>query len=209
MRGFIPPPSCLLKGVVVVVVQTPNFKPRSDEVHVWSLNLTRRPRAIPPRCGTRECLDIKFYIALQPRHRLCSGIDAALFPARAFQPPLKFRVDFYVPQVLLPSVPLTPRLGQPHLPLTRPQLPRARCSAPVRLPRCLPLLPTPQPLGELSFFLLTMQYSRAQMMNLGWKPYGHFIQQSRSRRLVAEYPNYNERLVKEWAANDALPGASS
>lgn len=64
------------------------------------------------------------------------------------------------------------------------------------------------PLGELSFFLLTMQYARSQMMNLGWKPYGHWIQASRARKLVSKFPNYDERLVTQWAAADALPGAS-
>jgi hypothetical protein len=65
------------------------------------------------------------------------------------------------------------------------------------------------PLGEVSFFLLTMQYARSQMMNLGWKPYGNFIQERKATRLIEEYPLYNARLVREWAANDALPGASS
>jgi len=65
------------------------------------------------------------------------------------------------------------------------------------------------PLGELSFFLLTMQYARSQMMNLGWKPYGNFIQARKAQALIAEYPRYNARLVKDWAANDALPGANS
>jgi hypothetical protein len=41
------------------------------------------------------------------------------------------------------------------------------------------------PLGQISFFLLCMQFARAQMENLGLKPFTAWYKAKRARRLVA------------------------
>jgi hypothetical protein len=57
------------------------------------------------------------------------------------------------------------------------------------------------PLGQLSFFLLTLQYARAQMQNIGLKPYTEWLLTRRGNRLAATFPQYSERVVKEYAAS--------
>ena len=52
------------------------------------------------------------------------------------------------------------------------------------------------PLGQISFFLLCMQFARNQMQNLDMKPYTEFIKSSRARRLCARYPKYSVPIVK-------------
>jgi len=55
------------------------------------------------------------------------------------------------------------------------------------------------PLGQLSFFLLTLQYARAQMQNIGLKPYTEWLCNRRGSALAAKFPQYNERLLTEYA----------
>jgi hypothetical protein len=47
------------------------------------------------------------------------------------------------------------------------------------------------PLGQISFLLLCLQYSRAQMDNLGIKPYTTRIKRMRAKWLVKDFPQYD------------------
>jgi len=51
------------------------------------------------------------------------------------------------------------------------------------------------PLGQISFMLLTLQYCRAQMDNLGIKPYTSKIKQMRGERLAKAFPQYDSRFL--------------
>lgn len=51
------------------------------------------------------------------------------------------------------------------------------------------------PLGTLSFVLLTMQFSRAQLDNLGVKPYTHKVKQWRAERLAEKFPQYDVNVI--------------
>ena len=62
------------------------------------------------------------------------------------------------------------------------------------------------PLGQISFFLLCMQYARAQLENLGAKPYTAMFLQRRADRLVATFPKYNRKIVESWSTGDSLSG---
>eukprot|EP01031_Cornospumella_fuschlensis_P035885 gene35885-43526_t len=44
------------------------------------------------------------------------------------------------------------------------------------------------PLGTISFFLLCMQYARAQLENLGAKPFTMWFKHRRAERLIKEFP---------------------
>merc|ERR1719498_1951380 len=55
------------------------------------------------------------------------------------------------------------------------------------------------PLGQLSFFLLTLQYARAQMQNIGLKPYTEWLCGKRGERLANKFPSYNSRVLKNYA----------
>lgn len=43
-------------------------------------------------------------------------------------------------------------------------------------------------LGHMSFFLLTMQFARSQLQNLGIRPYSNWLRHRRAARLVQSYP---------------------
>ena len=58
------------------------------------------------------------------------------------------------------------------------------------------------PLGAISFFLLCMQYARAQMQNLGIKPYTSWIKHRRARRLHSEFPKYDVNIVASFSEGD-------
>ncbi|KAH8045964.1 hypothetical protein JL720_16540 [Aureococcus anophagefferens] len=53
------------------------------------------------------------------------------------------------------------------------------------------------PLGQASFFLLCLQYSRDQMKNIGMKPYGWL--KERRARLVDQFPTYNKIIVADFS----------
>lgn len=55
------------------------------------------------------------------------------------------------------------------------------------------------PLGQLSFFLLTLQYARSQMQNIGLKPYTEWLCHRRGDRLAKAFPQYNGRILHEFA----------
>jgi len=52
------------------------------------------------------------------------------------------------------------------------------------------------PLGQLSFFLLCMQFARSQLENLGIRPYTLKIKELRADRLIKKYPQYNPDFLK-------------
>ncbi len=62
------------------------------------------------------------------------------------------------------------------------------------------------PLGTISFSLLCMQFARAQLENLGAKPYTHWFKARRARRLCAEFPQYNPTVVASFSEGDSLSG---
>ena len=62
------------------------------------------------------------------------------------------------------------------------------------------------PLGQASFFLLCMQYARAQMQNLGIKPYTENFRSRRAARIVTAYPQYNRYVLESWSEGDPLSG---
>mgnify|MGYP006202402365 FL=1 len=54
------------------------------------------------------------------------------------------------------------------------------------------------PLGQASFFLLCLQYSRDQMKNIGMKTYTERVKDKRGARLVEKFPQYNGLVVAEF-----------
>lgn len=65
------------------------------------------------------------------------------------------------------------------------------------------------PLGQISFFLLCMQYARAQMENLGIKPFTSWYKAKRAERLTREFPKYNAHIIEEFSQGDPLTGGAS
>ena len=57
-------------------------------------------------------------------------------------------------------------------------------------------------LGTASFTLLGFQFARAQMLNMRLKPYSDFMLHRRADNLYALYPEYDEKIVKEFAISD-------
>tara|TARA_B110000305_G_scaffold228001_1_gene277275 strand:+ start:719 stop:913 length:195 start_codon:yes stop_codon:yes gene_type:complete len=55
------------------------------------------------------------------------------------------------------------------------------------------------PLGQLSFFLLAMQFARAQLDNLGVKPYTGLMKSRRADSLSAQYPQYCDGLIRDFS----------
>jgi len=60
------------------------------------------------------------------------------------------------------------------------------------------------PLGQVSFFLLCMQYSRSQLENLGIKPFTQVFKKRRAERLHKEFPQYNEGVLHSFSEGDPL-----
>ena len=60
------------------------------------------------------------------------------------------------------------------------------------------------PLGQMSFFLLCMQYARAQLQNLGAKPYTAYILKRRAERLCQEFPEYCPFVLESFSEGDPL-----
>jgi len=59
-------------------------------------------------------------------------------------------------------------------------------------------------LGQLSFFLLTMQFARSQMQNLGIRPFSNWMQSRRAERLVQSYPQYDAEFLANYSKLDRL-----
>lgn len=55
------------------------------------------------------------------------------------------------------------------------------------------------PLGQISFFLLALQFARNQMVNLKLTPYTDRVTLYRAQRLVDKYPQYSSLMVSEFA----------
>ena len=60
------------------------------------------------------------------------------------------------------------------------------------------------PLGQASFFLLCLQYMRAQMQNVGFKPYTDAVKNHRANSLVGAFPQYNRSIVEDFSLNQDL-----
>jgi hypothetical protein len=60
------------------------------------------------------------------------------------------------------------------------------------------------PLGQISFFLLCLQFSRAQIQNLGLKPYTRKVKDWRAKRLVKAYPQYDERVIMKYSTSSHI-----
>ena len=60
------------------------------------------------------------------------------------------------------------------------------------------------PLGQMSFFLLCMQYARAQLQNIGAKPYTAFMLKRRAQRLISEFPDYCPLVLESFSEGDPL-----
>jgi hypothetical protein len=60
------------------------------------------------------------------------------------------------------------------------------------------------PLGQISFLLLCLQFSRAQIGNLGVKPYTGRLLEWRANRLAVAYPQYDERVIKNYSKSSSI-----
>ena len=60
------------------------------------------------------------------------------------------------------------------------------------------------PLGTFSFALLCLQFSRAQMENLGIRPYTRKLKQMRATKLAKEFPRYDPRIIQKFSETDPL-----
>ena len=60
------------------------------------------------------------------------------------------------------------------------------------------------PLGQMSFFLLCMQYARNQLTNLGAKPYTAWFLNKRAKRVAQEFPDYCAHIVEDFSQGDPL-----
>ncbi|GMH57410.1 hypothetical protein TrST_g9623 [Triparma strigata] len=62
------------------------------------------------------------------------------------------------------------------------------------------------PLGQVSFFLLALQFARAQMENLGIKPYTAMMKSRRADKLVGAFPAYCPNLLRDFSKAQSLIG---
>mmetsp|Transcript_19371 Transcript_19371/g.35055 ORF Transcript_19371/g.35055 Transcript_19371/m.35055 type:complete len:258 (+) Transcript_19371:41-814(+) len=60
------------------------------------------------------------------------------------------------------------------------------------------------PLGQLSFFILCLDFARAQLNNLGLKPYVETMIASRGEKLVSAYPQYHTKILTDYATCNGL-----
>lgn len=65
------------------------------------------------------------------------------------------------------------------------------------------------PLGQISFFLLCLQYSRSQVQNLGVKPYTALVKQWRGERLAQAFPKYDARILIAYSESAPIYGKTS
>jgi len=59
-------------------------------------------------------------------------------------------------------------------------------------------------LGTASFTLLAMQLMRAQMLNMGYKPYTAMMQSIRGNRLADIYSQYDKDLILAFSITSSL-----
>ncbi|CAB9513846.1 expressed unknown protein [Seminavis robusta] len=55
------------------------------------------------------------------------------------------------------------------------------------------------PLGQISFVLLCLQYTRSQIDNLGARPYTQMVMTSRAEKLAKAFPQYDADIVKDFS----------
>jgi len=60
------------------------------------------------------------------------------------------------------------------------------------------------PLGQISFFLLCLQWARGQMLNVQVRPYTDRMMESRASSLASKYPQYNEGILKDFSKVDVF-----
>lgn len=60
------------------------------------------------------------------------------------------------------------------------------------------------PLGQISFALLCLQFARAQMQNMGIRPYTDKVLQRRAESLSSKYPQYDRKIVEAFSKCDLL-----
>jgi hypothetical protein len=59
-------------------------------------------------------------------------------------------------------------------------------------------------LGQISFFILCMQFSRSQLHNLGIRPYYNWQKNNRADYLVSQFPQYDAEFLKAYSKIDKL-----
>lgn len=60
------------------------------------------------------------------------------------------------------------------------------------------------PLGQISFALLCLQFGRAQMQNMGIRPYTDMVLQRRAESLSAKFPQYDSKIIQAYSISDLL-----
>lgn len=65
------------------------------------------------------------------------------------------------------------------------------------------------PLGQLSFFILTCQLCSSMMVVLGLAPYGDWMRTRRAGRIADMYPQYNQRVLSDFARGQGITRSSS
>merc|ERR1711988_804510 len=58
------------------------------------------------------------------------------------------------------------------------------------------------PLGQISFFLLCLQWAREQLVNIKIQPYTDTMMSFRASGLASSYPKYDAGIVKDFALVD-------
>lgn len=60
------------------------------------------------------------------------------------------------------------------------------------------------PLGQASFMILCAQLSMGSAFALGFHTNGDWMGKNRATRVLAKYPHYNERVLREFASSEAI-----
>ena len=60
------------------------------------------------------------------------------------------------------------------------------------------------PLGQLSFFLLCLQFSRAQMEKIGSKPFTHSLIAWRAQKLSSRFGEYRKDILEDYSISKGL-----
>lgn len=55
------------------------------------------------------------------------------------------------------------------------------------------------PLGQISFFLLCLQFARSQIANLGVRPYTAKLKALRADKIVRKFPQYDATLLANYS----------
>jgi len=59
-------------------------------------------------------------------------------------------------------------------------------------------------MGQLSFFLLCLQYARVQMGKIGLKPFTSMLKRRRAQTLSAKYPQYHKGILEDFSSDTGL-----